>query len=157
MKLRRLLPMLLTAAACSALADETPEQFTERLKSAPGIQASLNRRQDGSMGSISIGVQPKAVADRAALEPVLADIGHFAAAARLKADVISPVQGDAEFIAGKLTAAGVKKVTARAMAAGVTIQITRIFLAPEATAQAKPPASTEHATEKPAAAPQKKK
>ncbi|HEX6827775.1 MAG TPA: hypothetical protein VF104_02215, partial [Burkholderiales bacterium] len=100
MRFWHLIPILLAAAAFSALADETPEQFAGRIKSTPGVQATLNTRPDGSLGSFSIGMQPKLVADRTALEPVLADIGHYAAAARLKADVISPTQGDVEFIAG---------------------------------------------------------
>jgi hypothetical protein len=157
MNLRRFLPLLVLGAAWGAPAAETPEQFTERMQSASGVQTVLNTRQDGSFGSLSIGVQPAVVADRAAVEPVLADIGRFAAAAKLKADVLSPTQADAEFIAGRLTAAGVKEVATRVMAPGVSIRITRIFLTREAPAPDKPPARAEPAAEKPAPPPPKKK
>lgn len=157
MKFRRLIPMLLAAVACIVLAAETPEQFAERMKPVSGVQTVLNKRQDGSFGSLSIGVQPTVVANRGALEPVLADIGNYAAAARLKADVLSPKREDADFIAGKLSATGVKKISTRVMAAGVSIQITRIFLTPDAPAPDKPPAKAEPAAGKPAPPEPKKK
>lgn len=130
---------LLTAllALVSALAGaETPEQFADRMQPVPGVQTVLNQRNDGSFGSLSIGIQPDIVQNRAALEPVLADIGKFAAASGMKASVLSPSQPDVEFIAAKLTEAGVKNVATRVMASGVSIQVTRVFLSADSAVPA---------------------
>lgn len=156
MKFRNLVPLLFAAVACVALAAESPQEFARRIEKDGAVHPVVNLRNDGSFGSVSIGVQPAFVADRAALEPVLAEIGKYATAAHFKIDVLSPKKDDVEFIAGKLSAAGVKKVSTRVMAAGVSIQTTRIFLTPVASQQGKHPAKAEPAGEKPAAAPTKK-
>jgi hypothetical protein len=135
----------------STAAAESPGEFARRIEKDKAVQAAVNLRDDGRFGSLSIGVQPRMVADRAALDPLLAEIGKFAAGAKLKVDVLSPTQGDAEHIAARLTQAGVKKVNTRVMAAGVSIQITRIFLTPDAPASEKPQPGTA-----PTAPPQKR-
>lgn len=150
------MPLAFAAVAGAALAAESPQEFAARIEKGGSVQPTVNLRNDGSLGSVSIGVQPALVANRPALEPVLAEIGKYAAAAHFKIDVLSPKKEDVEFIAGRLSAAGVKKVATRVMAAGVSIQVTRIFLTPDASHQGKHPAKAEPAGEKPAAAPKTK-
>lgn len=157
MKFRNLIPLLLAAVAGAGLAAESPQEFAARIEKADAVHPVVNIRNDGSFGSVSIGVQPAFVADRTALEPVLAEIGKYAAGSRLKIDVLSPTREDVDFIVGKLSATGVKKISTRVMAAGVSIQVTRIFLTPDASQQEKPPARAEPPAEKPAAPAPKKK
>ncbi len=122
----------------AAAAAETPEQFAERMQPVAGVQTVLNHRNDGSFGSLSIGIQPEVVQNRSALDPVLADIGKFAAGGRMKVSVLSPTQPDADYIATRLRETGVKNVATRVMAAGVSIQVTRVFLTADSGA---PPAA----------------
>ncbi|HEX9180221.1 MAG TPA: RNase adapter RapZ, partial [Burkholderiales bacterium] len=100
MKFRNLVPLLFAAVACVALAAESPQEFARRIEKDGAVHPVVNLRNDGSFGSVSIGVQPAFVADRAALEPVLAEIGKYATAAHFKIDVLSPKKDDVEYIAG---------------------------------------------------------
>lgn len=140
----------LLAFVSATAAAEAPEQFVERMQGVLGVQAVLNHRNDGSFGSISIGVQPDMVQNRAALEPVLADIARFAAAGGLKVSVLSPSQPDTDFITAKLKESGLRNVATRVMAPGVSIQVTRIFLSADTTAS--PGAGTPGAGKAPKAA-----
>lgn len=141
--------VLLALVSATALA-ETPEQFVERMQGTPGVQAVVNQRNDGSFGSVSIGVQPDTVQNRGSLEPLLADIAKFAAAGGLKVSVLSPSQPDTDFITAKLKESGLKNVATRVMAPGVSIQVTRIFLS--ADTMASPGAGTPGAGKAPKAA-----
>lgn len=127
--LRALLPALFLLAA-PALA-ETPEQFAKRIEKGKSVHPVVNLREDGSFGSVSIGVHPDVVADRGRLDPLLDEVAKYAVPARLKADVLTPQQADAEHMAQKLRGNGVASVGTKVMAPTVSIKTTRIFLTPQ--------------------------
>ena len=137
-RLRVLLLALLLFAA-PALA-ETPEEFAKRIEKGKAVHPVVNVRDDGSFGSVSIGVHPDVVADRGKLDPLLDEIAKFAAGSRLKVDVLTPQEADAEHMAQKLRGNGVASVGTRVMAATVSIKTTRIFLTPQGKAEAPKPA-----------------
>ena len=123
-----LLALLLPAAPAAA---ETPQEFAQRIEKGRSVHPVVNLREDGSFGSVSIGVHPDVVADRGRLDPLLDEVAKFAAASRLKADVLTPQQADAEHMAQKLRGNGVASVATRVMAPTVSIKTTRIFLTPQ--------------------------
>lgn len=137
----RALVLALTVLALPAGA-ETPEEFAKRIEKGKSVHPVVNRRDDGSFGSVSIGVHPEVVADRGKLDPLLGQVAKFAAASRLKADVLTPQAADAEHMAQKLRADGVAGVGTKVMAPTVSIKTTRIFLTPQGRPEPpRPPAA----------------
>lgn len=132
-----LLALFLLAAPAGA---ETPQEFAKRIQKGKSVHPVVNMRDDGSFGSVSIGVHPDVVADRGKLDPLLDEIAKFAAGSQLKADVLTPQQADVEYMAQKLRGGGVSSVGTKVMAATVSIKTTRIFLTPQAKPQAPRPA-----------------
>ncbi|MBI2312636.1 MAG: hypothetical protein HYU77_09055 [Betaproteobacteria bacterium] len=127
---------LLASLACAAQA-ETPQEFTARLKQVRGVTATVNQREDGSFGSISIRIPPKVLSDRSTADELLPQVGRFAAEAKLKADVLTPTKEDGDYVVQKLKEAGVASVTAKVMAETVSRKDSRIFLIPEKREPAK--------------------
>lgn len=119
------------ALLCANARAETPQEFANRMKGQSGLQLTVNMRENGSFGSISIRLPPKLVADKSELDPVLAEIGKFAAAMKLQADVLTPSQADSAYVADKLKLAGIGRVVPKVMAEGVSNKTSRIFLLPE--------------------------
>lgn len=110
---------------------ETPQEFAARLKQVRGVSATVNQREDGSFGSISIRIPPKVLSDRSAADELLPQVGKFAAEAKLKADVLTPTKEDSDYVAQKLKEAGVASIAAKVMAETVSRKDARIFLIPE--------------------------
>lgn len=137
---RRALLLALALLALPAGA-ETPQEFAKRIEKGKSVHPVVNLRDDGSFGSVSIGVHPDVVADRGKLDPLLAEMAKFAAAGRLKADVLTPQQADAEHMAQALRAGGVASVGTKVMAPTVSIKTTRIFLTPQGKPEAPRPAA----------------
>jgi hypothetical protein len=137
--------ILLILAFPAVVRAESPQDFAKRIEQTKAVQPVVNERDDGSFGSLSIGIQPGFVEDRAKLDPLLAQIGKFAAEGKLKADVLAPTQADAEYLAGKLKEAGVVRVATRVMAPTVSVKVTRVFLTPARPEEKKPapPPTTE--------------
>jgi hypothetical protein len=131
-----LLTMLLASSA-PALA-ESPQEFAKRIEQPKAVNPVINQRDDGSFGSLSIGIQPAVVEDRGKLDLLLAEIGKYAAESKFKADVLAPTQADADYLVSKLNAAGVTKVGTRIMAPTVSIKTTRVFLTPDRPVEKKP-------------------
>jgi hypothetical protein len=113
-----------------ALGADTPEEFARRVGKTKGASAVVNLRQDNSLGAIAIALAPQLVADRASLEPLLAQVGEFSAGRKFRATVVTPDPADSEFFVARLKAAGVPAVKTQAMADFVSIKTTRIFLSP---------------------------
>lgn len=116
----------------SALA-ETPQEFAVRMQSFRGVTMTVNQREDGSFGSVSIRIPPKVLSDRATAGELLTQIGRFAAEGKFKADLLTPSQEDRDYAAQKLKEAGAGNVSARVMAETVSKKDTRIFLIPDKT------------------------
>lgn len=142
-------------AAAAPAAAESPQEFAKRIEQPKAVQPVVNQRNDGSFGSISIGIQPATVQDRAKLDPLLGEIAKFAAESKLKADVLTPSRADADHIAQRLKEGGVSPVNTRVMADTVSIKTTRIFLTPERPEPVKPPAEGKKAAPQPPAEPGK--
>jgi len=134
----RILLLSLLLFVAPALA-ETPQEFAKRIEKGKAVHPVVNMRDDGSFGSVSIGVHPDVVADRGKLDPLLDEIAKFAVGSGLKVDVLTPQQADAEHMAQKLRGDGVASVGTRVMAATVSIKTTRIFLTPQAKPEAPRP------------------
>jgi hypothetical protein len=127
----RLLPGVLVAVQLAvASGADSPEEFVRRIGKTKGASAVVNLRQDNSLGSIAIALTPQLVADRTSLEPLLAQMGEFAAGRQFRATVVTPNAADGEFLATKLKAAGVGRIKTQPMADFVSIKTTRIFLSP---------------------------
>lgn len=122
--------LVLVSIACTARA-ETPQEFAARLKQVRGVTATVNQREDGSFGSISIRIPPKVLSDRSTADELLPQVGKFAAEAKLKADVLTPTREDSDYVVQKLKEAGVASVAARVMAETVSRKDSRIFLVPD--------------------------
>ncbi|HWS12697.1 MAG TPA: hypothetical protein VN279_07870 [Rhodocyclaceae bacterium] len=115
----------------SGAAAETPQEFAKRLSKTQGVSAVANLREDQTLGSIAIGLLPELLADRAKVEPLLGEIGSYAAAGQYRATVVTPTQADNDFVSGKLRATGVAQITPKVMADFVSIKTSRIFLIPK--------------------------
>lgn len=126
----RIAAWILALLAASAFA-ETPQEFAARMQPFRGVTMTVNQRENGSFGSISIRIPPKALSDRAIAGELLAQIGRFAAEGRFKADVLTPSQEDRDYAVQKLKEAGAGNVSARVMAETVSRKDTRIFLIPD--------------------------
>lgn len=118
------------AIGVAAAGAETPEDFARRVGKTKGASAVVNLRQDKSLGAIAIALAPQLVADRPGLEPLLAQIGEYAAAARMRATVVTPLAADGDYLVATLKAAGVSQIKTQAMADFVSIKTSRIFLSP---------------------------
>lgn len=114
---------------------ETPQEFAARIVKTRGVTATVNLREDGSFGSVSMSLAPSLVADAAALDAVSEDIGRHAAAARLRVHVVTPTREDNERIVARLQAAGVATVASRVMAEATSNRMSRVFLTPPAAPQ----------------------
>lgn len=131
-KAKSLFCAALAAAAFGARA-EAPDEFAQRVnKLGGGVAAVVNIRDDKSLGSIAIALPEKLVGDRPALDPVLAEVGKFAAAEKMRATVVAPTQADADHMIQAIKAAGVAQVTSRVMAEMVGNKTSRVFLSPAA-------------------------
>lgn len=124
------LTALFWSLATGAAAAETPQEFAKRLSKTQGVSAVANLREDQTLGSIAIGLLPELLADRAKAEPLLGEIGGYAAAGHYRATVVTPTQADNDFVSGKLKAAGVAQITPKVMADFVSIKTSRVFLIP---------------------------
>ena len=126
--------LLMAAVLASSLAGqaraESPQEFAQQLSKTKGVSAVVNLREGGSLGAIAIALSPQLVGDRPALEALLAQIGQFAVAQRLRATVVTPNQADNNFVVEKIKGAGVAHVIPRIMAEDVSIKTSRIFLSP---------------------------
>lgn len=120
--------VLSTSAA--AIHAESPDAFATRVSKVPGSAAVVNLREDKSFGAITLSLAPQLVADRAALQPLLADIAKFAREHELRATVVTPNKADSEFVVEALKTQGVARIKTQPMAEMVSIKTTRIFLSP---------------------------
>jgi hypothetical protein len=109
---------------------ETPDVFAQRIGKTQGVSAVVNLREDKRLGAIAIAVLPQLLADRAAVEPALREIGKFAAGGGFRATVVTPTQADSDFVVATLKATGVTRISTRVMADMVSIKTSRIFLSP---------------------------
>lgn len=118
------------ATIAVAAGGDSPEDFARKIAKTKGASAVVNLREDKSLGAIAVALDPALVAERERLEPVLAEIGQFAAARQFGATVVTPKAADAVFVVGKLKAAGIERVKTQPMAASVSIKTSRIFIVP---------------------------
>jgi hypothetical protein len=109
---------------------ESPEAFAERVGKTQGVSAVVNLREDKSLGAIAIAILPELLANKAAAEPALREIGRFAAAGGFRATVVTPTQADNDFVAATLKGSGVARISTQVMADMVSIKTSRIFLSP---------------------------
>lgn len=127
------IPALISVWLAASAFAETPQEFAVRMQSFRGVTMTVNQREDGSFGSVSIRIPPKVLSDRATAGELLAQIGRFAAESGFKADILMPSQEDRDYAAQKLKEAGAGNVSAKVMAETVSRKDARIFLIPDKT------------------------
>ena len=112
---------------------ESPQDFANRLRAANRtLTVTVNVRDDKTtFGSLSIGVPPKVLEDREAVEQVLGEVGRFAGQERLRVTVVAR-KADLEGWVAKLKAAGASAVSAQVMADAASNQTARLFVTPGA-------------------------
>lgn len=110
---------------------ESPQDFANRLRAAhKALTVTVNVRDDKTtFGSLSIGVPPKVLEDREAVEKVLAEVGRFAKEERMRVTVVA-TKADLEAFVAKLKSAGAGAVSAQAMADAASNKTARLFVLP---------------------------
>jgi preprotein translocase subunit Sss1 len=128
--MRWLLAGLLASLAGPVWA-ESPQDFANRLRAAnKALTVTVNVRDDKTtFGSLSIGVPPKVLEDREAVEKVLAEVGRFAKEERMRVTVVA-AKPDLEAFVAMLKSAGAGAVSAQAMSDAASNKTARLFVLP---------------------------
>lgn len=135
MRMRIALCVALLAGPPVSAWGESPQEFATRIGKTRGLVATVNVRDDGAFGSLALALPPALVEDPAAIETVGGEIGRYAAAAKLKAYVVTPTREDNERIVARLKAAGVATISTRVMVEATSNRTTRVFLTPDGAAK----------------------